>query len=224
MIKRMLSTLMFCIFNFASCFAAAQNDPHINDVLSYWFGDLKSAEDYPQQQSNIWWEGSDDIDQEIRDRFGKLVNDAASHKLDGWKKTPKGRLALIILVDQFSRNIYRGTPQAFSSDPIARELTLEGINLGDDLKLFPIERAFFYLPLEHTEDLKVQELSVAKYKKLMTDAPASLTPIFQTWLDHAQQHYEIIKEFGRFPYRNEVLGRKSTAEELKFLEDPDASF
>ncbi len=213
----MVSILLFCICSFVSCFAE-ENDRNINEVLTYWFGDLKSAEDYPEKQSKIWWEGGADIDQEIRTRFEYLVTDAANHKLDDWKKTPKGRLALIILVDQFSRNIYRGTPKAFSFDPMARELTLDGLNKGDDLKLFPIERAFFYLPLEHAEDLKLQELSVAKFKNLLADAPPSLKPIFQNWVDNAQEHYEIIKKFGRFPYRNDALGRKSTPEELEFLE------
>jgi uncharacterized protein (DUF924 family) len=221
---RKLFLLPICIISFAFCFAEQQNDPRINEVLSYWFGDLQNAEDFPKEKSKIWFGGGAAVDQEIRNRFEPLVLDAADQKLDAWKKTPRGRLALIILVDQFTRNIYRGTPKAFAYDSIAQELTLEGLELGEDQKLFPIERSFFYLPLEHAENLKIQKLSVAKFNELAASAPPSLTAVFESHAKYALRHFEIIEKFGRFPHRNAILGRQSTPEEIEFLKTPNSSF
>ena len=181
MIFRILFLSTFCLFYFNFCVAATQNDARINEILTYWFGDLQTPDDYPHDHSKIWFGGSVDVDQEIRSRFEHLVVDAANHKLDEWKQTPKGRLALILLVDQFSRNIYRGTPDAFAFDAIAQELTLEGLNLGQDRELFPIERVFFYLPLEHSENLEIQELSIAQFNELVACVMPSLTSIFKSY-------------------------------------------
>lgn len=213
-----------CLFNFSFCAAELQNDPRIEEILTYWFGDLKTPDDYPSDKSKIWFSGSSEIDQEIRHRFESLVLDAANHKLDEWKQTPKGRLALIILVDQFSRNIFRGTSEAFAFDSMAQELTLEGLDLGEDQELFPIERVFFYLPLEHAENLEIQELSIAKFNKLAIDAIPSLVSTFESYADYAMRHYVIIEKFGRFPHRNAIMGRDSTQEEMKFLMGPNSSF
>ena len=136
MIIHLLILSIVCLFTFASSFAEQPSDPQINEILIYWFGDLKTPEDYPRKHSKIWFDGGIDVDHEIQNRFGHLVQDAANHKLDEWKKTPKGRLALILLLDQFSRNIYRGTPYAFAFDSLAQELTLEGLDVLDDQKLF----------------------------------------------------------------------------------------
>lgn len=210
---------ILCVLSFSLSAAETQNDPRIQEVLNYWFGDLKTADDYPKEKSRIWFSGGMAIDQEIRDRFGDLVQEAASHKLDEWKKTPRGRLALIILVDQFTRNIFRGTPEAFALDSIAQELTLEGLSLGEDQTLFPVERAFFYLPLEHAENLVLQKLSIAHFNKLAAEAPA-----FTSNADYAMRHYVIIEKFGHFPHRNAILGRDSTPEEVEFLKGPNSSF
>lgn len=179
---------------------------------------------YFHYQSKIWFGGGVDVDQEIRNRFEHLVLAAANHELDEWKQTPKGRLALILLVDQFPRNIYRGTSNAFAFDLLAQELTLEGLDLKEDQELFPVERAFFYLPLEHAENLKLQELSVTKFNELAAYAPPSLTYIFESHADYAWRHYVIIERFGRFPHRNAIMGRDSTNEELEFFKNPNSSF
>jgi uncharacterized protein (DUF924 family) len=131
---------------------------------------------------------------------------------------------LIILVDQFPRNIFRGTPEAFAFDSTAQELTLEGLNLGHDQALFPIERVFFYLPLEHAEIVKIQELSVAKFNQLASEAPITLKANFESSADYAVRHYVIIEKFGRFPHRNAILERDSTLEEIEFLKGPNSSF
>lgn len=221
---RILILFVFCAFIFAFCFANPQNDPRINEILMYWFGELQIPDDYPKDKSKIWFEGGIDVDQDIRNRFEHLVLAAANHELDEWKQTPRGRLALILLLDQFPRNIYRETSNAFTFDLLAQELTLEGLALKEDQKLFPIERAFFYLPLEHAENLKLQELSVTKFNELAANASPSLTYIFESYADYAWRHYVIIEKFGHFPLRNAMIGRQSTNEELEFLNSPNSSF
>lgn len=224
MILRKFLIVFFCVVPF-SCFSSAfKNESSIQEVLTYWFGDLQTADDYPQKQSKLWFGGGAVVDQEIRDRFEHLVKAAINHELDDWKQSPRGRLGLIILIDQFSRNIYRGTPKAFAGDLLAQELALEGLFLQEDQKLFPIERVFFYLPFEHSEDLKIQKLSVSVFQELSISAPASMASIFKSFVDYAFRHYEIIKRFGRFPHRNFIMGRESTLEEWEFLKDPHSSF
>lgn len=206
------------VFGFAASAFAIQEPPQAQEILIYWFGPLHSAEAF-NDRPKLWWQGGQDVDQDIRNRFGKLVNAATKEELNDWKTTPRGRLALIILVDQFTRNIYRGTPQAFAYDNIAQKLTLEGLAKGDDKTLYPIERAFFYLPLEHAENLDLQKLSVEKFHSIVSDANPSQTQYFKSYEDDAQSHYELIKKYGRFPYRNEILNRKSTPDEIEFLKD-----
>lgn len=219
-----LFTLVLCCVNFIASATEQQSDPRIDEVLTYWFGELSHENDYPQEKSKIWFQGGPEIDCEIRNRFESLVIAATSQELDHWKQTPRGRLALIVLVDQFPRNIYRGTPEAFAYDYMAQELTLEGIASKDDYNLFPIERTFFYLPLEHAEDLTLQVLSMTKFEELADYVDPSLTAIFESFANYAQQHYNIIKKFGRFPHRNTTLGRASTSEEVEFLKSPNSSF
>lgn len=216
--------LILCSINLAVYATEQQLDQRIDEVLAFWFGELTTDKDYPQEKSKIWFQGGAEVDSEIRNRFEALVVEAASGQLDYWKQAPRGRLALIVLVDQFPRNIYRGTPQVFAYDSIAQELTLEGLASRDDQKLFPIERTFFYLPLEHAEDYTLQVLSVAKFQELVADADLSLVAIFDSFASYAVQHYDIIKRFGRFPHRNTTLGRESTPDELEFLKSPNSSF
>ncbi|MBA2727382.1 MAG: DUF924 domain-containing protein [Parachlamydiaceae bacterium] len=223
-VYKLVLAVIFCLSGFTYCHAEQQNDARIDNILNYWFGDLQTAEDYPYDKAKIWFSGGADVDTEIRERFENLLLEVANHKLDNWKKSPKGRLALIILVDQFSRNIYRGTPEAFTFDSIGCELTLEGIDLGADLHLLPIERAFFYLPLEHSENLEIQKISIAKFDALAASAPISLKSTFDSYANYAWNHYIIIEKFGRFPHRNVILGRESIQEEVDFLKGPNSSF
>ena len=149
---------------------------------------------------------------------------AAAGNLNPWLAEPRGRLALIILTDQFPRNIYRDSPLAFSFDTKALAWSLHGIEQGHDQLLQPIERAFFYLPLEHSERLEHQEQSVHMFGELVPLVSAEQREIFEHYLSVAILHRDIIARFGRFPHRNRILSRSSTAEELYFLSQPGSSF
>lgn len=220
---KFLCTLLFVIY-FNNCTAQIPQEKAISKILTYWFGDLQNEEDYPHMQSKIWFAGGNAVDEEIEKSFGYLVQDAVDHKLDGWKEIPQGRLALIILIDQFSRNIFRGKPEAFAGDVKAQELCLEGLALKVDLQLLPIERVFFYLPLEHAEDLALQRLSVLKFQQLAESVAFPVRSHFNSFTNYAVRHCEIIEKFARFPHRNNVLGRVSTLEEVEFLKGPNSSF
>lgn len=216
--------IMICSFGFTACFATIQESPHVQDVLEYWFGSLSTADVYPTEKASLWFNGGEGVDNDIRNRFGKLVIAATHNELNTWKDTAKGRLALIILVDQFTRNIYRGNSQAFAYDTIAQDLTLEGLILGHDQSLLPIERVFFYLPLEHAENFELQKLAVEKFHAILSNVPSQQLSHFKNFENYAWRHYDIIEKFGRFPHRNMILNRTSTSQEIEFLKDPHASF
>jgi uncharacterized protein (DUF924 family) len=188
-------------------------------VLTYWFGPELPADDAAvRPELKRWFMGGPDVDRDIQERFGRLLEQARRGDLDEWASTPRGRLALIIVLDQFSRNAYRGTPLAFAQDEGARKLTLAGLDRGDDRDLLLLERIFFYLPLEHAEDLKSQDRFVAIVHELAASAPATLREFMGIAVDQARQHRETVARFGRFPQRNGALGRESTPEEVAFLE------
>ncbi len=208
---RIFVLLICSLFVLNSCSGSTQPE----QVLNFWFGELASPEDFPEKHSKMWFRGGPQVDKEIHDRFETLVLKAKNQELAHWKETPRGRLALIILFDQFSRNMYRGTPRAFEFDPMALQLALEGIEQGVECELFPAERVFLYMPLQHAEDLSIQELSVKKFNQLANEAPS--LP-FDIYADYAVKHYLVIAEFGRFPYRNVILGRESTDKEIEFLQ------
>ena len=183
--------------------------PHM--VLKFWF------EDNGQEQ----WFGKDlEFDAEIEQRFGEATHQARDGKLERWVETPRSCLALIILIDQFSRNLYRDSPLAWSADAHALAIAKLAVEKGYDLDLGPVERAFMYLPFMHSENLADQERCVDLTKKC-----AEVGDEFnKSNYEFAIKHRDVIASFGRFPHRNEILGRESTAEELEFLEDPEASF
>lgn len=175
------------------------------EVIKFWF------EEIDQRQ---WWLKDDAFDQHIRLRFLDVHAKAVRCELFDWRGTAKGRLAEIIVLDQFSRNMFRGLPQAFAQDSMALILSQEAISLGIDNRLKAIERGFLYLPFMHSESLKIQEIAEAIYR---------LHGV-QSSLDYAIKHKRIIEKFGRYPHRNETLGRTSTPEEIAFLEQPGSSF
>lgn len=193
-------------------------------VLSFWFGAPGDAVTVAGRQAALWWGGGEAIDAEIRQRFGALHTAAAAGELDTWAVTPAGRLALILVLDQFSRNLYRGRAEAFAQDAKALQLAQAAIAAGADRKLAPIRRVFFYLPLEHAEDLAAQRLCVEKFTALRDGATAAARKTFDFYLDFAWQHYDIIARFGRFPHRNAALGRASTAEETAWLQTSKTHF
>ncbi len=212
-----LITIALTLLSISAC---AETRPQ--EVLDYWFGSLKTADDYPEQKSKIWFGGGVEIDNEIRDKFELLVIAAAQGELNAWTESPQGRLALILLLDQFPRNIYRNAPQAFAFDTLAQKLTLEG--LPDAEALLPIQRVFLYMPLEHAENVDLQILSVAAFNALIPLVPSAQKATFVSFADYAQRHYAIIARFGRFPHRNAILDRPSTPEEIEFLKGPHSSF
>lgn len=160
----------------------------------------------------------------LRERFEPAVIAAGSGGLDDWASTARGRLALILLTDQLPRNIYRDTPDAFRLDPLARRLCCNGLERGDDRELRPIERVFFYLPLEHSENLDNQNRFVQLLKGLVAAVEPALTGTFEDFLDYGVRHRDVIARFGRFPHRNRILGRESTSKEREFLTQPGSSF
>lgn len=194
-----------------------------DSLHDYWFGG--TADDAAgQRQARLWWSKDAMLDAELSKRFGDLAAAARSGALDAWSGTAQGRLALILLTDQLPRNIFRGTPAAFASDHQARQLCVDGLARGDDKLLRPIERVFFYLPLEHSESMQDQEHSVRLYTALFQQVPQSAMEQYRGYLTYALRHRRVIERFGRFPHRNQILGRPSTAEESDFLKEPGSSF
>ena len=193
-------------------------------ILDFWFGSTPDDTVVAKEQADLWWSKNKATDDEIRRRFEIYLILAVSEQLNDWLSTPRGRLALIILTDQFPRNIYRDTARAFSCDEKALTWCIEGLEQKIDRKLRLIERVFFYLPLEHGEYIEHQDLSVKCFSELAADVPGEQKSIFEDYLSYAIRHREIIERFGRFPHRNKVLGRESTPEELAFLSEPESSF
>ena len=177
----------------------------IDEVLRFWFEEL-TPED--------WFGGGEAVDERIRERFLALHETLRERVPESWRATARGMLAAVIALDQFPRNVYRGDPRAFAADPAALALATEAIERGLDRAMSVDERKFLYLPFEHSEDPAVQARSVDLFAALRNEDT----------LGYALRHKEIIDRFGRFPHRNEVLGRESTPEEIEFLKEPDSSF
>jgi len=186
-------------------------------VLEFWFGDKLDDPAEVKQRFKRWFTVDPDFDSEIRDRFGSAVAAAARGELHRLTVSPRGALAVILLLDQFPRNIFRGQPDAFAFDDRALACCRDGITRGLDASLSTVERSFFYLPLEHAEDLTVQRISVAQFHELVTSATGEFAGFARTNLDYAEEHLALIERFGRFPHRNGVLGRTSSADEGAFL-------
>ncbi len=177
-----------------------------------------------RERARLWWSKNPEVDNEIRCRFESCVIKAGSGELDHWAPNPQDRLALILLTDQFPRSIYRDSARAFAFDSKALSLAREGVDAGFDARLRPLEKVFFYLPLEHSESLADQQRSVSLFQKLFDEAGMDQKPTFAEYLDFAVRHRDIVSRFNRFPHRNEALGRISTPEELSFLQQPGSGF
>jgi uncharacterized protein (DUF924 family) len=187
-----------------------------DEILVFWFGQPNLA-DYGKQRK-FWFIKSPETDREIRERFLSDYEQAAANQLHSWQESPHSCLALILLLDQFPRNIFRGTPKAFATDAAALSAAQHAVTQGFDRELLNVQRWFVYLPFEHSENLKHQHQCVELFASLKDD-PESTSAI-----DYAQRHLEVIERFGRFPHRNEILGRKSTPAEIEFLKQPGSSF
>lgn len=193
-------------------------------VRDFWFGKSPLAADQLPRRMELWFASTPElqrtVDDALRTRFESLVERAVKGELAQWADGPRRRLSLILLLDQFPRNIYRGSARAFEGDTPALQLTLTGMQSAADAALNPVERIFFYMPLQHSESLEAQDESVAAYKRLAEDAPETLRDVFKGCLGFAERHRDVIRRFHRFPHRNAVLGRLSTAEEEEFLRSP----
>jgi uncharacterized protein (DUF924 family) len=192
-----------------------------NSILEFWFG---RDPDHQLAMSSRWFTSSKEFDAEIRGRFGPSIEAALTGEFSSWSEEPHGNLALVILLDQFTRNVFRGTPRAFAGDARALSLAKRAIEWGFEAPLSVLERAFLYMPFEHSELLEDQGTAVEKFEILTAGAPGSLRELCENFLDYARQHEAIIRRFGRFPHRNAILDRASTPEEVEFLKQPGSSF
>lgn len=202
------------------------------DILIFWFGEVPGPElerplalvrRLPYWAGN-WGKWLFDVDGRIRERFGADLERAAAGAYDHWRAAPSGRLALLILLDQMSRNVHRGTDQAFAYDAKGLQVALAALDAGDDRRVHPVARSFHYLPLMHQEGLDFQERSVALYAAAWRDARGLARLVVGAEYASALRHRQIIRAFGRFPHRNVALGRVSTPAELRFLRQPMSSF
>jgi uncharacterized protein (DUF924 family) len=189
----------------------------IDAVLSFWFTDGALSAPEIDRRMDTWFGGDEVFDHEIKKAFANDVERASEGALDHWAHQSNGRLALILLLDQFRRNMYRNTAAAFSMDKAALKLCVEGAMAKEDQGLSPIQRAFFYMPLQHAESRKVQAKSVELYNRLAEVVSPSYRETFQTIAQFAELHYDIVEQYGRFPHRNILLNRENTPEEDEYL-------
>ena len=187
------------------------------DILDFWLADGLESGWPTQDLSKRWFLGGAVLDQEIKNRFGTRVVQAVGGDLTDWELQPLSRLALVILLDQFTRNVFRGNAQAFEGDARAQQLVQDTLGQRSDKALPWVARVFTYMPLMHAEDLSLQGECVSCFSQLVAEAPDFLKQRFQGNLDFALQHQSIIARFGRFPHRNTVMGRTSTPDEDAFL-------
>jgi uncharacterized protein (DUF924 family) len=175
------------------------------DILKFWFVELTPAQ---------WWKKDEQLDLIIKQRFAEIYSKASLGELYQWRETARGRLAEIIILDQFSRNMFRNTAQAFATDAMALTLSQEAVKNGDDQVLEAVEKSFLYMPFMHSESAVIHEVA----QRLFNDLG------LQGNMDSEKQHFDIIKKFGRYPHRNQILWRESTEQEMDFLEQPGSSF
>ena len=194
----------------------------IDAVLSFWFKQQSLSAPQVDRRMDVWFGEDTAFDAQIKAEFSGDVARASEGKLDHWAKQPRGRLALILLLDQFRRNIYRSTRDAFAMDRKALQLCVQGAMEKKDRGLDPIEKVFFYMPLQHAESAKVQAKSCELFNKLAEAVSPTYRETFMTIAQFAELHRDIVDQFGRFPHRNKLLGRKNTPEEEEYLADaPD---
>jgi len=190
------------------------NDPRAREVLTFWFGE--GAERGKPRKA--WFQKDPAFDAEIRNRFLALYEDAAGERLGAWGERAAECLALVIVLDQFPRNMFRGTARAFASDALALESARHAVERGYDAGSLPLERLFFYLPFEHSESLDDQ------WRALALIGPLAAWPETADVFRYAVRHWEVIQRFGRFPHRNAALGRASTPQEIDFMNTPGSGF
>jgi len=190
--------------------------PGFEEVLDFWFG--REGEEGYGEFREVWFTKNPEFDREIRDRFEAIYEEAAAERLKSWKDETRSCLALIVVLDQFPRNMYRGDARMYAADRLAQEAARHAVEHAYDRELPSYGRLFLYLPFEHSENLEDQQRSVRLFEGLAPEMGSD------DLLDYALRHKEIVERFGRFPHRNEILGRQTTPEEAEFLKGPDSSF
>jgi len=193
----------------------SQIDPQ--SVLDFWFGDATGDPARAQARQGIWFEASDEMDAEVRRRFGAAIELTARGELAHWRNAARSALALVLLLDQFPRNVWRGTRRAFAHDPQALETARASVSAKHLEQLAPIEQAFLILPYEHSESIEAQRECVHLSEQIHRAAAPEWRPLLESYADYARRHLALIERFGRFPHRNQVLGRESTPAERAFL-------
>ena len=196
--------------------AAAESLPQA--IVRFWFGDALASVEAATARAKVWFKADPAFDAELARRFGACPDQARSGAFDHWAREPESALARILVLDQFPRNIFRGTRAAFEYDAAAAAAATAAVDTGLDAQLHPLMTAFVYLPFEHAEDAALQARSVSAFQALEPRAPQGLEAMFAGFTDYAHRHRRIIERFGRFPHRNAILGRTSTAEEITYLE------
>lgn len=194
------------------------------DVLDFWFADAQLSPDATAVRNEFWFSANPEIDQQIWQFFGDVVNDAAAGLYDNWTDTAYGRLAMIILLDQFPRNIFRGTSEVYRHDELALACAGQGVTLGQLAGLTVPEQVFFLMPYQHAEDISVQRAGVKLMQSMVDGAPDEWREIATGYNDFAVAHHDIVAEYGRFPHRNSLLGRSSTEDEVSFLASGGETF
>jgi len=200
-----------------------EDQARIDSILSFWFKEQELTAPQIDRRMDMWFSEDPVFDHEIEKEYGDDVSAACAGDLNHWAAESEGRLALIILIDQFRRNIYRNSAKAFSEDKLALKLCVEGAMEKKDQGLTPIQRVFFYMPLQHAESRKVQAKSVELFNRLAELVSPTYRETFLTVAQFAELHKDIVDQFGRFPHRNKLLGREDTAEEAEYLagDSPD---
>lgn len=191
------------------------------EIIKFWFGRVEETVVPSENRARIWFGESPEVDAEIKKKFTEDLDLAASGKRLEWEKEPRGQLALIITLDQFSRHLYRDTPKAYAQDDYALSICTQGMEIQNDHALSLIERVFYYFPLLHSEHLGYQEKSISAYQMLVELAFPETQVIYESFFKFANHHYSIVRRFGRFPQRNAILGRESTEEEIKYLKEAE---
>jgi uncharacterized protein (DUF924 family) len=189
----------------------------IDEILEFWFKEQALSAPQIDRRMDIWFGEDPVFDESIKAEFENEIDRASKGQLDHWADEPRGRLALILLIDQFRRNIHRNTAGAFSHDKLALRLCVEGAMAKKDKGLTPIQKVFFYMPLQHAESAKVQAKSVELFAKLAESVSPTYQETFLTVAQFAELHKDIIDQFGRFPHRNKLLGRDNTPDEDEYL-------
>ena len=198
-------------------------DP-IADIVTFWLSDSRDHPDRAHARRGWWYEGGPAVDEEIRVRFGDLVARACARELMSWRDTPEGALALVLLLDQFTRNLYRGTFGAYAGDPCAFEVVRHAIDRRLDRGLHPVARIWLYHPFHHSEEVAEQDRGLDLLRALRQHADADWRAYVERSIEGWTRHRDTVARFGRFPHRNAVLGRDSTAEELAHLAADGRSF